>query len=302
MTSDSISLSQLAARMGISLPKLPIAPPITVYCSQFAKGRDGKSIRVNGHKSRCDSFQDEWYTQFKIDISLKPIFLVDIAPDYSEDDLVKDSVYTGDHFTIEITDVSTLATLNPNVVINYKLDATRPYGSTGLNLLGKEWFFSDAWTTYPFGYVNSDEPNILVIPNGNKKEFFANFDIATAHHLLSTHGGGCLSVVNNTTKHVLMDYVDLASIIITTPSVTAMECLSIGIPLLLIKTSDDQTDALVEHGLAKWYTEGELADMLCNKSARIEAGKLASETIKNNAKEVVYKIRDEWEKYNDNKS
>jgi hypothetical protein len=157
-------------------------------------------------------------------------------------------------------------------------------------LLGEDYFFFAEDSLGVTGYSQSDEPSVVVIPNGNQDWFFKNFDVAVAHRVVSESFAGSLTVINHVEKETLLDHLATASIVVTTPSVTAMECLSIGLPVLLIKTSNDQTGRFVESGLAGYYSPEVLGFLLGNKVSRMAMAMNGRERVRNNIVKVADKI------------
>lgn len=301
---DYISMEELAMRMGISLDRshLPVAPPMELHCSRFAQTPDG-TIPVNGHVSRCQSLYGTWCDKFNIDTSLRPIHLVDIAPKYDPISayrtFTKDEVHLPDgRFVVEITDVNALASAYPNIVINYQIGAEEfcwlEDSPPSELLLGADYFFTDIDIELIDGFVESDKPNVIVIPNGNKSRFFKRLDLSEVHEIVANSGSGILSVVNYVDRETLFDYLDMASVVITTQSVTAMECLAIGLPVLLVRTSDDQNGRFVENGLAQNYNKEVLSFLLTNKDVRLAMGNAGKDKIKNNINKVVNFIYEQW--------
>lgn len=297
----NIPMEELMRRMGIKTLEnsLPVAPPLKLNYSQFAQNAFG-TIPVNGHARRCAAFYGEWYDRFNVDTDLQPIHLVDIAPDGYNKEI-------GDEpngFVVEITDVDILATKRPNIVINYQIDAEKwcLKDYSGTRLLGKDWFFTED-EYHVDGFAESDKPNVIVIPNGNKSAFFDQVSIGELYDILRYAGGGVLSIVNDVEKYTLLDYLDMSSVVITTPSITAMECAEIGIPLLLTrKTSRDQTGRFLENGIGVEFGKETLLFLLTNKKARLAIAESGREKIKNNIDRVIDTVYNEWKVWFDNKS
>ena len=279
--------------------KKPIAPPLFPHYSETAV-RDGVVVKVNGHKQRFLALDAEWKRRFAIDESLPPINIVDIAVFYNHaaNRLDKQGVLPFEfshEMAVEITD-NTFITASDDIdlLINYNIgaeddiDANCDYSIK--MLLGKNYFFSDVCEGYIDGYIESDKPSVIAIPNGNKNEFFQK----TA----GISGVGCVVIVNELDRETLFDFMDLSAVVITTPSVRAMECLAIGMPVLLVKTSADQTGRFVEEGLAEWYSPEVLSFLLHNKAVRKSMAENGRANIKNNIENVINIIYETWkEKY-----
>lgn len=262
-------------------------------------------IRVYGHKMRCESLSHVLYN----DLRDADITIVDIAAYYNpfNDQMEKklerirlDDI--ADDFLIEITDVPKSALeIEPDVVINYQIGAEKQeseykgvYPNAKL-LLGKDYFFSSIsmgrWTE---GFVDSGYPSVIVIPNGNKHLFFQQLNINHVQGIVN-RSGGAMTVVNHLPKMALLDYLSLSAVVITTPSVTAMECLAIGLPVLLIQTSEDQTGKFTENDCAWWYSNDVLSYLLNSKTARMAMARKAREFVTNNYQFVSDIIKTEYE-------
>ena len=85
-----------------------------------------------------------------------------------------------------------------------------------------------------------------------------------------------------------------ASVVVSTPSTTAMEALVLGKPVLLVKTSNDQTGQFVEDSYAEWYTPELLSLYLRNEYIRKS---MSEKRIVNNSIKVVDMIYQEWSKW-----
>jgi len=269
-----------------------IAPPLEPIYSTFVE-REGGRIRVYGHESRCKALLYYWEQLFEIDPLLPEIRLIDIAPNWFGG---KNEIYpkvSENSFSVEITDVQALACFPPHLIINYQVGAGEWF-QNDLDrtevLLGEDYFFFAEDSLGVTGYSQSDEPSVVVIPNGNQDWFFKNFDVAVAHRVVSESFAGSLTVINHVEKETLLDHLATASIVVTTPSVTAMECLSIGLPVLLIKTSNDQTGCFVESGLAGYYSPEVLGFLLENKVSRMAMAMNGRERVRNNIVKVADKI------------
>lgn len=272
----------------------PIAPKLELVYSTVAYVGQNKYVPVNGHKNRCLALEAAWKQKFNTDNDLNPIVVVDKAPtrDQVYGMFKKDRVDVSG-FCVEITDTSILATTAPDIIINYKYKKQYEYSTENspLILSGEQWFFCDD-TWYINGFVSSDKPNIVIIPNGNKERFFSSLNIQDVYSSLRN---GSVTIVHNLDRDTLLDFVDLSSVVITTPSVTAMEIASFGIPQLLIQTSEDQNEELANGDFAYWYSETMLNFILANKDCREVMGEKARAAIKNNIESVCELILNEWE-------
>lgn len=307
-----IGLGEFAARMGIIIPKenKKIAPPLELVYSEFvdtSTSIDGhyvfSSIKVNGHKNRCLALGNKWNQEFEVDTNLDPILVVDIAPKAEKGSSIieKQKRNKTRPFCVELTDVPVSGVKFPDVVINYQIGANEHssiykerFGRQAEFLLGEDYFFFNDDELYCDGFAESDRPNIIVIPNGNKAGFFKQFNMVDAYEIVKRSDGGSLNLINDLERYTLADFLDLSSIVVTTPSITAMECLAVGLPVLLVKTSPDQTGKFVERGLASWYKPEVLAMLIENKTVRKAMAEIGRETIKNNGRKVVNIIYQEW--------
>jgi len=271
-----------------------IAPRLEPIYSAFAE-RDGEKIRVYGHESRCKALLYYWYERYEVDPLLPEISMVDIATDwFGRKITIGDTEIGRNTFRIEITDVQSLACHPfPHLIINYQVGAEdwfrNDLGETNA-LLGEDFFFFANDSLGVTGYSQSDEPSVVVIPNGNQGGFFKEFDLFDAYKVVANNSAGSLTVINHVEKETLLDHLATAAIVVTTPSVTSMECLSIGLPVLLIKTSDDQTGRFVESGLAGYYSPEVLGFLLRNKAARMAMAMNGRERIRNNIVKITDKI------------
>lgn len=268
-------------------------------------------IRVYGHKMRCKTLSHALY-----DLKNENITIVDVAAYYNplNDRMEKklENIRFGDiadDFLIEITDVPKSALeIEPNVVINYQIGAEeqRPeyeevYPNSTL-LLGKDFFFSSPSVGKFDGFVKNDNaPSVIIIPNGNKHLFFQELNINHVQGIVN-RSGGAMTVVNHLPKITLLDYLSLSAVVVTTPSVTAMECLSIGLPVLLVQTSDDQTGKFVENDYAWWYSNDVLSFLLNSKTARMAMSERAKESITNNYQRVTDIIKSEYNEWSNQKN
>lgn len=286
------------------------APQIQAVYSEFVTIPDPssytgeKTLKVYGHESRAKSLVQYWNRKYAIDESLPPITLVDVAPALTRawNSYTKNEVKTSG-FVVEITDIPHLAT-EPDVVINYQI-GTVPQDYPELLkkdivlLLGQSFFFCNDNDFVNDGFVCSDKPTVILIPNGNKKLFFDELNMQLTYQKVIETGAGGITIINHVDKETLLNYLDLSAIVVTTPSVTAMECLSMGFPVLLIKTADDQNGKFVENGLAHWYSPDVLSFLLNNKQARIAMGKNGKQ-IKNNIETVADLILRSYQGYINN--
>lgn len=280
-----IDISSLAHLMGMDWKERKIAPPLNLMYSKF--NSDG--IPVNGHRNRSEDFAGYWYYRYEVDVNLPPIVIVDDAP------FSAPRVSPYGLFLVTFSDIPVRTCYEvPNVCINYQINANKMLQEYKLYVpaknyfLGERYFFTREMDDID-GFPNSPEPNVLIVPNGNKEVFMESIDLQAIHRLIEETGGGSLTVVNNLDKDIFLDFVDLSSIVITTPSVTAMECLSIGIPVLLIPTSIDQTDQFVNAGFAEWYSLEALEGLLRDVNKRMNVKK-----IENNIELVAEIIHDKW--------
>lgn len=274
-----------------------VAPPLFPYYSETAV-RDGVEVKVNGHKQRFLALDAEWKRRFAIDESLSPINIVDIAVfyNYAANRLDKQGIFPFEfprEMVVEITD-NTFITASEDIdlLINYNIgadgDIDKNYAPLTRMLLGKDYFFSDVGEGYIDGYIESDKPSVLLIPNGNKDGFRKKIKATIPV------GAGSFTLVDHLDRETLFDFMDLSAIVVTTPSVTAMECLAIGMPVLLVKTSDDQTGRFVEEGLAEWYSPEVLSFLLHNKAVRKSMAENGRANIKNNINNVIDIIYETW--------
>lgn len=267
-------------------------------------------IRVYGHRKRCETLSRVLY-----ELKDENITIIDIAAYYNPlnnrmekkpEHIRRDDI--ADDFLIEITDVPKSALeIDPNVVINYQIGAEeqeQEYRSVYPNaklLLGKDYFFADFGLCMTHGFVESRAPSVIIIPNGNKHLFFQQLNINHVYGIIS-RSGGAMTVVNHLPKATLLDHLSLSAVVITTPSVTAMECLSIGLPVLLVQTSDDQTGKFVENDYAWWYSNDVLSFLLNSKTARMAMGMRAKHLITNNYIRVSNIIKAEYDKWSNQKN
>jgi len=299
---DDIMFQMTEETLDMLTPKQKeTAPPLKGHYSEW-KWDGKKMIAVNGHFQRFKALNDAWYKRFEIDDSLRPIAVVDLAPEGSMISLrlIKDHDWPDDFeqlsMVVEITDVPVLAWTTADIIINYQIgtSANDYEGLPGKKLLGKNYFFAGTEENWVDGFVSSDKPNVIVIPNGDKEKFFSELDIELLHRTVAINHGGSVTIVNNLDKNTLVDYLDMASIVVTTPSITAMECLMIGLPVLLVETSDDQTGKFVQYGLADWYSPQALAYLVNMKSARTAVSENGKQQIQNNIDAVIDIIYNTW--------
>lgn len=271
-----------------------IAPRIKPVYSTFAE-MGGEKIRVYGHESRCKALLCYWNERYEIDPLLPEIGLVDIAPDwFGRKSIVGESEISRDAFRVEITDAQSSSSYPfPHLIINYQVGAENWFRNDlddTQTLLGKEFFFFEEAALGASGDSRSDRPSVVAIPNGNQPKFFERFNVGDAYQVVQEQLGGCLTVVNHLDKKSLLDHLAMASVVVTTPSVTSMECLSFGLPVLLIQTSRDQTGELAETGLAYPYSPEVLGFLLRNKAARVAMAMNGRENVRNNIAKVADKI------------
>lgn len=270
---DSVlDLGALAFLMGMDWKERQVAPPLTLMYSTV----NADDNLVNGHRNRSEDFAGYWYYKYEIDFDLSPIAIVDNAP------FLMPRVTPYKSFLVTLSDIPTKTCYEtPDICINYQIGAKKLLRDYKNNapakdyFLGEKYFFTRSMEDID-GFPNSPEPNVLVVPNGNKELFMESIDLRAIHRLIEETGGGSLTVVNNLDKDIFLDFVDLSSIVITTPSVTAMECLSIGIPVLLIPTSIDHTGKFVDAGFAEWYSLEALKSLLQDVNKRMSVKKIGN--------------------------
>jgi hypothetical protein len=277
-----------------------LAPVMNVTYSTFARIFDEEKLRVYGHESRCKALLYYWEQAYQIDSSLPEIVVIDVSGNPMRVSLSqwKEPVERiPDCFYVEITDTEALATL-PDLVINYQVGAENKFDYAGDSLLGKEYFFfdSEGWERRPLA-LKDDEPLVIVIPNSNQNFFFKEFDLQAAHKVVRECGAGGMTVVNRLDKNTLRRHIDSSAVVITTPSVTAMECLSMGTPTLLVQTSPDQTGEFERNQLAFPYSPETLRLLLTSRATRMALGDNARANIKNNIEATASEILDAYTKW-----
>lgn len=286
-------------------------PPMSLNFSTEKRNKDGSIVGVNGHKYRCLALENAWNKRFgnNYDMESTPILVVDLAPsyNYATRSYTKDAVKRCP-FTVEITDTELLAVEKPDIIINYQPGATslwdysnqiyRNYVLDKLEqhhgLFGSDWFFFDK-SRLKYCVNNRNSICCVVIPNGNKESFFERVDLQKVVEIVGEFGGSVI-VSSGEKQDVLDNYIEVASIVITTPSVTAMEMAVAKRPLLLVKTSDDQTGDF--SGIAGEYSEDVLKFLLGNLDARLALGR--ANNIENNIDKVVDRIYEEWKLWRNN--
>ncbi len=241
-------------------------------------------IAVNGHRQRCLALEAAWEERFNTENWLAPIQVVDLSGETIE----------VNGFAVEITDVAESAVTNPNwvdVVINYQIGAEgKGYEYDSLYpaakvLLGKEYFFTDDDDLY-----STKKEQILIIPNGNKELFLAKLDLQE----LVRNASCKIVIADGITKSELILLIKESKLVITTPSVTAMECLHYGTPALWIKTNPDQVGEFSETNLAHEYSIELFNFLWSNERALENQGCAGEREIKNNIDKVVDIIYTEW--------
>ncbi len=265
-----------------------IVPPLKLYFSEKNNGID-----VNGHRTRTEDLLKFWCNYYQVADDLSPITIVDLSPSDKKEELPM--LLYPENFVVEITDTDSVSfgrfVSNRRVIINYQIGAKEVNGSSDVTLLGEEFFFTTKELDRIVYKENGNTFNLLVIPNGNSKRFF---DLVDINHLLKLKG--TVKIANNISRYELRQLMDTATVVVTTPSVTAMECLSVGLPTLLVKTSSDQTGKFVENGLGEWYSEDTLHMVSRYKSLRSEMSRNARAKVKNNIEKVCELILNEWRK------
>lgn len=273
------------------------APPLnSFYSNETEVG--GNAIPVRGHKRRCLALEYAWGKAFEIDEALTPISVLDIA---FRNGYKTPALPHHDRFVVELTDVPVSGHLAPiwvDIVLNYQpgadtneKDYLLVFPEAKL-LLGVDYFFTDMFPEEN-SFLNTKNEDIVVIPNGNKEAFFQQVNLCE----LITQSGRSVFVAQGMSPTKLKRIMRKSAVVITTPSVTALEAISLGAVVLYAKTSMDQTGEFKKNQIAQPYSLKLLLSLLNNKAALNDIGEQVGGIVKNNIDTVVETIYKEWKEW-----
>jgi hypothetical protein len=256
------------------------APPLDLNFSTL----NGK---VKGHKSRCQALDELWRTKYFIDYSLDEIHVVDFPIEKNNGVYKKTEISFDGEFVVEITDVDALSSTHANIIVNYNIGATSSIvalsrlDKNARLLLGERYFIADYRISTTPGY---NDLAVVIAPGGNQDIFLENINL---NHVAKLFGKTITATGMD--KGELLMAMASSRVVITTPSTTAMEALALGIPVLLIRTSWDQTGEFVKNGYAEWFSEKEV-EKYTQKKMKAKKG-IPTDNV------VVDEIYNEWTKW-----
>lgn len=254
---------------------------------------------VGGHEYRTRAIVSEWVARGG---EAKRIS----APSGHYDMLLVDTWEYIDNvsgFCISITGTRELSCVNPRIVVSPSLGAEQyPFDGIPVQLLGAKYFVRRKSFDK---LVSSAAPylvDISLIPGGNKREFERQVDwrLVSSGWLHAFARGamiGLLSEIEGVSPDQFPQRLADANIVITACGNSALEALSMGKSILIVKTADDQEmnyQFLLSAGV-KEFSEDNLRDMVDD----VIDGTLKPVDIgldRHGAERIVNEILREWER------